>query len=84
MERPRKRQNDDKTVTYKVVTLEDAMENNITPLEKSDFYKDYQYSPNDVVCLGGADYNSLSMTVTDIKNAEDDKLTQLILPIRTY
>ena len=38
----------------------------------------YQYSPNDVVCLGGADYSALSMTVTDIKNAEDDILVDVI------
>ena len=38
----------------------------------------YQYSPNDVVCLGGADYNALSMTVTDIKKAEDDMLVDVI------
>ena len=37
----------DTTVTYKAVTVEDAMAMNIAPLEKSDFYKDYQYSPND-------------------------------------
>lgn len=38
----------------------------------------YQYSSNDVVCLGGADYNALSMTVTDIKKAEDDMLVDVI------
>lgn len=43
-----------------------------------DDFEKYQYSVNDVVCLGGADYNTSSMTVTDIKNAEDDILVDVI------
>lgn len=40
--------------------------------------KKYQYSSSEVVCLGGADYSSLSMTITDIKKAEDDILIDVI------
>ena len=38
----------------------------------------YRYSSNDVVCLGGADYNAISMSLTDIKNVEDNILIDVI------
>ncbi len=44
----------------------------------SDNPEKYQYSANDVTCLGGADYNFSSATIADIKRTGDNILIDII------